>query len=303
MKGFSMRNGWWVAASALALMGCSGGSDEDGNALAANDMTPVGATAAPLPNIPENFRGTFDADAVACGADSGDMRLVVDAQSLRFHESDSRVTRVTPRDGGAIDVDAVSTGEGITEQRQYRLAMSEGGRLNVTVSGSDSTRVRCNAPEAASATPADRIPLALSGDGLQLVDPNSGRTRMIAFDTPRTETLALVKSALGDPSATSRCDIAPLVTAQFDDRMALYFEQDRFVGWSANPRGGRDFSSMSGVSIGSTRAELEDSLVPEISQTSLGTEFDAGGLSGVLSGTGRNARIEALWAGMACIAR
>lgn len=297
-----MRHTWLVAASVLMLAACSGGS-ADGNALPANETTPEVATAAPLPDIPAEFRGTFDADAVACGASSGDMRLVVDAQALRFHESESRVTRVTPRDGGAIDVDAVSTGEGITEQRQYRLAMGEGGRLNVTVSGSDSARVRCNAPEAASADDAERIPLALSGDGLQLVDPNSGRTRMIAFDTPRTETLALVKSALGDPSGTSRCDIAPLVTAQFADRMALHFEQDRFVGWSANPRGGRGFSSMSGVSIGSTRAELEDSLVPEISQTSLGTEFNAGGLSGVFSGTDRTARIEALWAGMACIAR
>lgn len=298
-----MRYGWLVAASALALAACSGGSDEADNVLPLNETTPEVATAAPLPDIPAAFRGTFDSDAVACGANGSEMRLVVDAREMRFHESVIRVTRVTPRDGGAIDVDAVSTGEGITEQRQYRLAMGEGGRLNVTISGSESTRVRCNAPAAANADPAERIPLALSGDGLQLVDPNTGRTRMIAFDTPRTETLALVRSALGDPSATSRCEIAPLVTAQFADRMALYFEQDRFVGWSANPRGGRDFSSMSGVRIGSTRAEMEDSLVAEISQTSLGTEFDAGGLSGVLSGRGPDARIEALWAGMACIAR
>lgn len=298
-----MRYGWAMAASVLALAACSSGSDDENNALSVNETTPEVATAAPLPDIPAQFRGSFDADAVACGGNSSDMRLVVDAQQLRFHESEARVTRVTPRDGGAIDVDAVSTGEGITEQRQYRLAMGEGGRLNVTVSGSESTRVRCNAPEAASATLGERIPLALSGDGLQLVDPDSGRTRMIAFDTPRTETLALVKSALGDPSGTSRCDVAPLAAAQFGERIALYFENDRFAGWSANPRGGRSMSSMSGVRIGSTRAELEDSLVPEISQTSLGTEFNAGGLSGVFSGTGQEARIEGLWAGMACIAR
>jgi hypothetical protein len=298
-----MRYGWLMAASALALSACSSGPDEADNALPVNETTPEIATAAPLPDIPVAFRGTFDSDAVACGANRSEMRLVVDAREMRFHESVTRVTRVTPRDGGAIDVDAVSTGEGITEQRQYRLAMGEGGRLNVTISGSESTRVRCNAPAAANADPAERIPLALSGDGLQLVDPNSGRTRMIAFGTPRTETLALVRSALGDPSATNRCDVAPLTGAQFGERMAIYFENDRFAGWSANPRGGRDFSSMSGVRIGSTRAEMEDSLVAEISQTSLGTEFDAGGLSGVLSGRGSDARIEGLWAGMACIAR
>lgn len=298
-----MRYGWLVAASALALAACSGGSEEGENTLSANETTPEVATAAPLPDIPESFRGTFDADAVACGANTSEMRLTIDARELRFYESAVRVTQVTPRDGGAIDVDAVSTGEGITEQRQYRLAMGEGGRLNVTISGSESSRVRCNAPEAASADPVGRVPLALAGDGLQLVDPNSGRTRMIAFGTPRAETLALVKSALGDPSVTNRCEVAPLTGAQFGERMAIYFENDRFAGWSANPRGGRGLSSMSGVRIGSTRAEMEDSLVLEISQTSLGTEFDAGGLAGVLSGRGPEARVEALWAGMACIAR
>lgn len=142
-----MRFGWLVAASALLLVACSG-SDEANDALPANETTPEVATAAPLPDIPQQFRGTFDVDAAACGAKAGDMRLVVDARDIRFHESAGRVARVTPRDGGAIDVDVVSTGEGITEQRQYRLAMGDGGRLNVTVSDSESSRVRCEAASA-----------------------------------------------------------------------------------------------------------------------------------------------------------
>ena len=298
-----MRFSWMIAASALALVACSGGSNDADNVLSVNETTPEIATAAPLPDVPAQFRGTFDADAAACGARAGDMRLVIGARDMRFHESAGRVARVTPRGGGVIDVDVVSTGEGITEQRQYRLALADGGRLSVTVSGGESSRVRCDATDAMSGADAGRLPMALSGEGLQLVDPNSGRTRMIAFETPRTDTLAMVKNALGDPTSIGQCDPAPLVNAQFSDGIVIHFEKDRFAGWSVNSVAGRALSSMSGVRIGATRAELEQSLVPEVSQTTLGTEFTAGGMAGLLSGTGQNARIEALWAGMTCIAR
>lgn len=300
-----MRNLWLAGVAALALAACSGGDDGDpaNQAMPANDGDPVEMGETAMPQVPDRFRGSFDVNAVACGVEPGEMRLVVEAGQIRFYESVGRVVRVIPMSNGAIDIETVSVGEGLTEQRRYRLMMGDDGRLTVIVGGSEATRVRCNAPAAASADADERIPLALAGDGLQLVDPNSGRTRMIAFDTPRSETLALVKSALGDPSAMSRCDVAPLANAQFGDAMALHFENDRFVGWSANPRSGRSLSSMSGVRIGSTRAELEDSMVAEVSQTSLGTEFNAGGLSGVFSGGGQDARIEALWAGMTCIAR
>lgn len=144
-----MRIGGLVAMSALALVACSGEPEGD-NALSANETTPEIATAAPLPDIPAQFRGTFDTDSAACGSNASDMRLVVDAREMRFHESIGRVARVTPRGSDAIDVDVVSTGEGITEQRQYRLAMGDGGQLNVTVSGSESSRVRCDTPDVAN---------------------------------------------------------------------------------------------------------------------------------------------------------
>lgn len=298
-----MRGVWLISVAALGLAACSSEPDEAQNALPANEMVAEIPTAEPLPAIPERFQGTYDRNAVACGADTGEMRLVVEPQRMQFYESVGRVTRVMPRDDGAIDVDVVSTGEGVTEQRQYRLSMAEGGRLTVVASGAESTRVRCNAPEAATAEAGAKVPIALAPDGLQLVDPQSGRTRMVSFGTPRSETLALVKAGLGDPSATTSCEVAPLALADFGDAMTLSFEDGNFVGWNVNPRAGRTLSTMTGVAIGSTRAELEDSLAAEISQTSLGTEFNAGGLSGVLSGGGGDARIEALWAGMTCIAR
>jgi hypothetical protein len=38
-------------------------------------------------------------------------------------------------------------------------------------------------------------------------------------------------------------------------------------------------------------------------QSTLGTEFSAGGIAGLLESAGPQARIVALWAGMVCIAR
>lgn len=299
-----MRIIWLAGLAMLGLSACSGGSDDQ----ARNDSTePEAAIVAPgaetaFPEVPERFRGTYDINAVACGSTGGEMRLIVDGREMRFHESIGRVERVVPRADGAIDVDVVSTGEGITEQRQYRLA-EQGGRLSVTSGGTRAMRVRCNAPEAAAAGNAVRIPVNLAPDGLQLVDPSSGRSRMIAFGTPRAETLALVRAGLGEPSSSGTCPVAPLTDARFGDAITLSFENDLFVGWAADPRAGETLATASGVRIGSTRAEMEQSIVAEISRTSLGNEFNAGGLAGVLDGAGRDARIEALWAGMTCIAR
>jgi hypothetical protein len=60
---------------------------------------------------------------------------------------------------------------------------------------------------------------------------------------------------------------------------------------------------MTGVGIGTTRAQVEDALAIQVSSTSLGTEFTAGGLAGLLDGPGAEARITNLWAGETCIAR
>jgi hypothetical protein len=60
---------------------------------------------------------------------------------------------------------------------------------------------------------------------------------------------------------------------------------------------------MSGVRVGSTRAELEAAYAAEVAESTLGTEFNAGGLGGLLSGPGKDARITDLWAGINCFFR
>ena len=53
-------------------------------------------------------------------------------------------------------------------------------------------------------------------------------------------------------------------------------------------------SPRSGVAVGSTRAEVEGAYALRVEETTLGTEFSGGGLSGVFSGTGPGATALAL---------
>src|SRR3546814_16332062 len=61
--------------------------------------------------------------------------------------------------------------------------------------------------------------------------------------------------------------------------------------------------TMAGITRGSTRSDLESAYAAEVGETTLGTEFTAGGLSGLLDGTGPTAYITTLWAGTTCAFR
>ena len=50
----------------------------------------------------------------------------------------------------------------------------------------------------------------------------------------------------------------------------------------------------------STRAELESAYKAEVAESTLGTEFAAGELFGILDGTGPEAKITHLWGGTSC---
>lgn len=61
---------------------------------------------------------------------------------------------------------------------------------------------------------------------------------------------------------------------------------------------------MSGVGVGTTASEMAESLAFEIyDDSTIGTEFHAGGLSGLLESDAPDARITDLWAGANCIFR
>jgi hypothetical protein len=159
--------------------------------------------------------------------------------------------------------------------------------------------------------------ISLDGEGLRLVDPKSGATRPLAFGVDQAQ-LKLITEKLKGPAQSGRneeCGAGPLAYLSWDDGLTLYSLDGLFAGWSldeagaavpAKPAKGEPparLTTISGIGIGSTRAQLLDAYDATIEQTTLGTEFNAAGLSGILDGTGPKARVTNLWSGVNCVFR
>ena len=158
----------------------------------------------------------------------------------------------------------------------------------------------------AAGTPAtDARDLAVDSEGLRLVDTTSGAARPLPFGMPEDQLLALLESFRGpaDGGTNSECGAGELDYAVWADGLTLYFQEDVFAGWALDPRAEGAHATMSGIGPGSTRAELEAAYDVTVEQTTLGTEFSAGGMSGVLDGDGPDARIGPMWAGVSCVFR
>jgi hypothetical protein len=165
------------------------------------------------------------------------------------------------------------------------------------------------AAEPTAAPAVVRPKLAIDGEGLRLIDPSTGAATPLRFGTDQPTLLA----ALNDRGAPKlgrleECGAGPLDQARWPDGLSLYFQDSKFAGWALGQRDAGSAATplpttMAGIGIGSTRAELDAAQRPEVMESSLGTEFSAGGLGGVLDGTRRGARVTHLWAGATCIMR
>lgn len=137
-----MRRPIVILACALTglLSGCGGNDAPDLNETLTKDLL-----APPPALIPDRFIGTWDKSAAACTAKTpGEMRLVIEPGLMRFYESLVKVQEVHPvAEQEAVDVDATSTGEGVTESRRYRLTPDGGNSVIVRVGESSVRRVRC----------------------------------------------------------------------------------------------------------------------------------------------------------------
>ncbi|MGQ4660996.1 hypothetical protein [Lysobacter sp. F6437] len=154
----------------------------------------------------------------------------------------------------------------------------------------------------ASEPPAAR--LALEGEGLRIFVSPSGSARPIAFGTGKAETLATLRKVIGaapvDEGDNNECGATRV---RWPGGLATWFVDDAFVGWSVGPDGS-GVSTVDGLAIGSTRTALESGgSVVQIDSTTLGTEFTAGGVAGLLDSDDDNASVIHLWAGQTCIAR
>lgn len=159
---------------------------------------------------------------------------------------------------------------------------------------------------AAGNTAAAVAGLNLAPDGLTLVS-ESGSARQLTFEAPRAAAIATVTGALGKPIANDHndeCGGGPMDMASFKGGLTLFFLDGRFAGWDVDPREKGKFSTAAGIGIGSTLKQLRDVVTVDVQpDSSLGIEFNTGGLSGLLSANTPEGRITRLWAGNTCIFR
>ena len=144
--------------------------------------------------------------------------------------------------------------------------------------------------------------LALDGEGLRIVAGGSGATRPLPFGTPMQETVSAITQVLGsDPRESGESADCGTQFVTWPAGLTTWFTRDRFTGWAVGR--GSTLTTISGIGVGSTRVELLDVYAADIRATSLGQEFVAGGIAGILESESDEARITNLWAGTACLAR
>ncbi len=150
--------------------------------------------------------------------------------------------------------------------------------------------------------------LALDTQGLRVVNASTGATRAIAFGTKEADVVSILTNLRGKPrdrGVNQECGAGPLGFANWADGLSLQFNQGRFAGWSVDGRSkaANKLTTINGIGTGSTRTQLNKAYTVKVSQSSLGTEFSAGRLGGLLSGNKPTDRVTSLWSGTTCFFR
>jgi hypothetical protein len=156
--------------------------------------------------------------------------------------------------------------------------------------------------------PAPSRALILDARGVVFAGDDGSYDRL-PFGSARATVEALGAVAYGGAvarrSATEACTAGPMAFTSYGP-IQLGFQQDRLVGWTM--RGGAIAATEGGIAPGITRARLQRltglRMVPA---PALPGEFayrtPAGEIRGVLAGSGPEARVEALFAGVTCAGR
>jgi hypothetical protein len=136
-----------------------------------------------------------------------------------------------------------------------------------------------------------------------VTDPS---TKNLDFGTAEAATKTALEAALGKPKNTDigrPCDDGS--SRSFDsvryDGLVVFFLEGKLSGWSAE---GQEFTTIDGIGPGSTLSDLKASFGDvTVSDGSLGTEFSAGTIGGVLDGSSDAAAVTTIFNGDLCIIR
>ncbi len=114
-----------------------------------------------------------------------------------------------------------------------------------------------------------------------------GTGRKLSFGEDEAVVVDFITTLRGDQAArrssNAECPAGPLTFADWGDGFQLAFSEGQFAGWTAGEGAPRGFSTVSGVHVGSTLAQLRAAHPEvEVREDSLGPEFSAGEIYGTL---------------------
>lgn len=138
-------------------------------------------------------------------------------------------------------------------------------------------------------------------------DPNGlaipGSAQRIDFGRAEAGTVEAVTKLLGAPplgrSVNSECGAGPTTIVKYGP-IDLLFLDGAFRGWVTDDI---RTAAANGLSPGVTRTQLEGGGYGPFRATSLGVEFEAGGVFGLLPDNDANTPVQLLWAGTSCFFR
>jgi len=153
----------------------------------------------------------------------------------------------------------------------------------------------------------------LAQEGLEIVADQPENSRIVPFGTDIEEARAEITEALGAPRETvenAECDGGALATTTWDNGFSVQAKDNDFVGWSVRPNTpSAQLTTADDIGLGSTLTSLkgaetaEDGTTVRVFESSLGTEFTANQLGGLLSSNAPEGKIVALWGGSVCAVR
>jgi hypothetical protein len=167
---------------------------------------------------------------------------------------------------------------------------------NSAVPGNASASASAPAP-----APAAAAPVILEGAGLRI--PGASPPRTLAFDLSEAETVDALTKALGRPPTergeNEECGGGSMKFAEWKGELTAWFLDGRFAGWDNKGA----LRTLEGIGIGSSRAQVATLPGFEVEESTLGTEFRAGGLSGVLASKAPDSKVTHIWGGATCVFR
>ena len=122
----------------------------------------------------------------------------------------------------------------------------------------------------------------------------------------------MLESILGtSPTVTESSPECPNQATEqllWPGQLSIDIRDDEMISWHLDR--GSPLTTVSGVGLGVTRAEVESSIVIVVEDSSLGTEFstdgggdDGGGMGGLFSGPAATDTVTELWGGEICAFR